>query len=60
MWEERTQLPITQLVIMVTVVDDDPEIYVEHRDNWDKELCSVIRNYYQDNGLDIPKGWGLK
>ena len=59
MWEERTQLPIGQLVIMVSVMDNDPEIYIEYRDNWDKELCSVIQDYYQDNGLEVPKGWGL-
>ena len=59
MWEERTEIPIDQLVIMISVMDGDPEIYVERRDNWDKELCSVIREYYEDNNLEIPKGWGL-
>ena len=59
MWEERTEIPIDQLVIMVGVEDNDPEIYVERRDNWDKELCSVIRDYYEVSGLEIPKGWGL-
>ena len=44
---------------MVSVMDNDPEIYIEYRDNWDKELCSVIQDYYQDNGLEVPKGWGL-
>ena len=59
MWEERTEIPIGQLVIMISVEDSDPEIYVERRDNWDKELCSVIREYYEYNSLEIPKGWGL-
>ena len=59
MWEERTEIPIDQLVIMISVMDGDPEIYVERRDTWDKELCSVIREYYEVNNLEIPKGWGL-
>jgi genome maintenance exonuclease 1 len=59
MWEERTQIPIDKLVIMVSVMDGDPEIYVEYRDNWDNELCSVIREYYGVNELEVPKGWGL-
>ena len=44
MWEERTGRPITQLVVCIAG-DMGPQIFVEHRDNWDKELISVIKQY---------------
>jgi len=44
MWEERTGRPITQLVVCIAG-DMGPQIFVEHRDNWDKELVSVIKRY---------------
>ena len=44
MWEERTGRPITQLVVCIAG-DMGPQVFVEHRDNWDKELISVIKRY---------------
>ena len=44
MWEERTGRPITQLVVCIAG-DMGPQVFVEHRDNWDKELVSVIKRY---------------
>ena len=45
MWEERTKIPITQIVIIMAVYCDDPIIFIEHRDNWDKKLVDVIDVY---------------
>ena len=45
MWEERTKIPITQIVIIMAVYCDDPIVFVEHRDNWDKQLIDVIDAY---------------
>ena len=45
MWEERTNIPITQIVIIMAVHCDDPIVFVEHRDNWDKQLMDVIDIY---------------
>ena len=45
MWEERTKIPITQIVIIMAVYCDDPIIFIEHRDNWDKKLVDVIDLY---------------
>ncbi len=44
MWEERTGRPITQLVVCIAG-DMGPQVFIEHRDNWDKELVSVIKRY---------------
>ena len=54
MWEERTGIPITQLVIIVTVADElQPQLFVEHRDNWTESLIESIDYYKKEymNGL---------
>ena len=53
MWEERTGIPITQLVVLITVADDHPQIFLEHRDNWSEHLLGSIKYYYEvySNGL---------
>jgi hypothetical protein len=45
MWEERTGMPITQLVILIAVDDEKPQVFIEHRDNWVKPLLDVIEQY---------------
>ena len=44
-WEERTGMPITQLVTIISVDDAKPQVFIEHRDDWDKELVKVIHQY---------------
>ena len=43
MWEERTRMPITQLVTIVAVDDSKPQVFIEHRDNWVPELLQTIK-----------------
>ena len=45
MWEERTGLPITQLVTLITVDGNPPQIFIEHRDNWIRPLRDTIAKY---------------
>ncbi len=45
MWEERTGMPITQLVVMIAVDNEEPQVFIEHRDNWVKKLFDVIEQY---------------
>lgn len=45
MWEERTKQPITQLVTIISVDNEDPQVFVEHRDNWTKKLLETINEY---------------
>ena len=42
MWEERTKMPITQLVTIIAVDNESPEVYIEHRDNWSEQLVNTI------------------
>jgi hypothetical protein len=45
MWEERTGQPITQLVTIIAVDNEEPQVFIEHRDNWTKQLIETINEY---------------
>lgn len=45
MWEERTGMPITQLVTIISVDNEDSQVFIEHRDNWDAKLLETIDEY---------------
>ena len=47
MWEERTGLPITQLVTIISVDNAEPQVFIEHRDNWVKPLRETIKLYHE-------------
>ena len=44
-WEEITGKPITQLVTIIGVDHNDPQVFVEHRDTWAPKLQEVINEY---------------
>lgn len=44
MWEERTGMPIKQLVVCIAG-DEGPQVFIEDRDNWTKELINTINEY---------------
>ena len=45
MWEERTGMPITQLVTIISVDNEDSQVFIEHRDKWDTKLLETIDEY---------------
>lgn len=45
MWEERTGIPITQLVTIIAVDQHEPQVFIEHRDNWTNKLIGTIKEY---------------
>jgi len=47
MFEERTGMPITQLVTLIAVDDEEPQVFIEHRDSWTKSLLETIEKYEQ-------------
>lgn len=48
MWEERTGIPIDKIVIVITVDDEDePQVFVEKRDNWYPYLKDTIEAYHK-------------
>ena len=46
MYEERTGIPVPWLVILIAVEDDNPQVFIERRDDWTKELLRT-RDYYE-------------
>ena len=53
MWEERTGQPITQLVTIISVDNADPQVFVEHRDNWVRPLRDTIKQYEEENSTSL-------
>lgn len=49
MWEERTGIPITQLVTIISVDQNEPQVFIEHRDNWVRPLLETIEKYNEEN-----------
>ena len=47
MYEERTGIPVPWLVILIAVEDDNPQVFIEKRDDWTKELLRT-RDYYEN------------
>lgn len=53
MWEERTGRPITQLVTIVAVDNNEPQVFIEHRDNWVRPLLETIKKFKEQQS-DSP------
>jgi genome maintenance exonuclease 1 len=45
MFEERTGIPVTQLVTLIAVDNEEPQVFIEHRDNWTSKLIETIGIY---------------
>lgn len=41
MYEERTGIPVPFIVILIAVDGDEPQVFVEKRDNWAKKLLET-------------------
>lgn len=45
MFEERTKIPVVNLVTIMTVDFSEPLVFKEHRDNWTKPLLETIQEH---------------
>jgi hypothetical protein len=45
MFEERTGIPITNIVTIMAIDENEPRVFKEHRDNWVKPLKETIAEY---------------
>jgi hypothetical protein len=45
MYEERTGIPVTQLVIMIAVDSDHPQVFIKKRDDYIKDFISYREAY---------------
>lgn len=51
MYEERTGVPISQTVVMISVDDEEPQIFVEKRDDYVEKLMEVRQQYRNKYGV---------
>jgi len=52
MYEERTKIPVDQLVIVIAVDGESPQIFIEKRDTWVPSLREKIKIYGEENGKE--------
>lgn len=45
MFEERTGIPVSKLVIIMSVDDDNPLLFIEKRDDWIKQFIELRQDY---------------
>lgn len=48
MFEERTKIPIKQIVIIIAVDEEQPQVFVEKRDNYIWDCIDTIKQYYKE------------
>jgi hypothetical protein len=48
MWEELTGQPINRTVVIITVENDRPQIFIEKRNPWVKGLLEA-RDFYEEH-----------
>lgn len=49
-WEELTGKPITQLVTLMAVEDEEPLVFIEHRDSWIRPFFELRKLFGQLHG----------
>ena len=54
MWEERTGMPIVNLVTIMDVDNEQPLLFKEHRDNWTDDLFKAIEAYNHEIRTSPP------
>ena len=52
MFEERTGIPVTRLVTIMAIDNEEPRVFHERRDNWVEPLLNTIERYKQ--GKNAP------
>ena len=45
MWEEMTGSSIPYIAIIIAVVDEAPQLFIEHRDNWIDKFIEVRNDF---------------
>jgi len=45
MWEEMTGIPVPFIAIIIAVADEQPQVFVEHRDTWIDKFIEVRSQY---------------
>ena len=51
MFEERTKIPVPQLVVIIAVAGDNPQVFIKKRNDYIKEFISYRNLYDVQNGI---------
>ena len=51
MYEELFGIPVPQIVILISVDNEDPQIFVEKRNNYTSKLIEVREQYFMEVGI---------
>jgi genome maintenance exonuclease 1 len=51
MWEERTRMPVSQLVILMAVDDSEPLVFVDKRKNWQQKFIDIRKSFKEQTGI---------
>ena len=52
-YEELTNIPVSQIVIIIAVDDDVPQLFVEHRNNWIDKIWEAKKLYELNNNETV-------
>ena len=58
MFEERTKIPVNQLVILIAVDENEPQVFIEKRDNYIQNCMETISRYKEQANADSDNGTG--
>lgn len=53
MFEERTSIPVPQLVVIIAVAGDNPQVFVKKRNDYINEFISYRNLYDEQNGIRV-------
>lgn len=51
MWEELTKMPVSQLVVLMAVEDEQPLVFVEKRNDWIHQFIELRKQYKEATGI---------
>ena len=51
MYEERYQIPVNRTVILISVDDEEPQVFEDRRDHYVDELLKVRQQYRDKHGV---------
>jgi hypothetical protein len=51
-YEELTKIPVPQVVVIIAVDNDSPQLFVENRDDWTDKIWEAKKLYYESHQIN--------
>ena len=52
----RTKIPVNQIVILIAVDENEPQVFIEKRDNYIQDCMETISRYKEQANADSDNG----